>query len=323
MNQFELLEPPARENAVAGTWKRVLVPLDGSEISTRVIAQARLILEQPGTSVTLLRVIECEEEQARDLTYGVDSHHRGARYALPKILSELLDRSVTVKARLRFGNPATGILREIAKGGHDLVVMSTDGRPRLGRIPVGNVAERMLQSSPVPLLLFRPTMGPNGMLSPVAICEAARFKRLLVVFDGLDSAEEILPMAEGVERAFGSELYLFGAIFGGSQEAAKRREAEEYFKNCAASLAERGIVSHVHVCTGAIVEEALALIRERRLDSVALMTQGRSGLARTLHGSVAQRLIRESGVPVLVLRNRQLRGPLPAPVEKHRQLWLE
>lgn len=323
MNQLELLDSPARKGTSANAWKSVLVPLDGSEISTLVLAHTRLILQQPGTSVTLLRVIECEEERAKVLMYGIDSHYRGARYALPKILIEQLDRSVTVGAKLRFGDPVTGILREVAEGGHDLVVLSADGRPPLGRIPIGNVAERMLQSSRVPLLFFRPTMGPDGMLSPVETCEAARFKRLLVVFDGLESAEEILPMAERVARAFGSELHLFGAIFGGSREAAKRREADRYFEDCAASLAERGLLSHVHVCTGAVAEEALSLIREREIDSVALMTQGRSGLARAIHASVVQRLLRESGVPVLVLRNRRIRGPLPASLERHRQLWLE
>ncbi|MBI2931186.1 MAG: universal stress protein [Planctomycetes bacterium] len=323
MNQFELLDAPVRGRASASAWKRILLPLDGSELSKWALARARHILEQPGTSVTLLRVIECEEARANDLSFRMDPRHRKAGEALARTRINLLDLSVSASSELRFGDPVTEILREIAEGGHDLVVMSTHGQTWLSRVFLGSVAERVLQSSPVPLLLFRPMMGPDETLSFVETREAASFKRLLVVLDGLEPAEEILPMAEGVARAFGSELHLFGAIFGGSQEAAKRREAEEYFKNCAASLAERGIPSQVHVCMGTVAEEALALIRERALDSVALMTHGRAGLARAIHGSVAQRLIRESGVPVLVLRNRRLR-PLPsAMVSGHRQLWVD
>ncbi len=307
----------------ASAWKSVLVPLDGSEISKWALARARHILEQPGISVTLLRVIECKEARANDLAFRMDSRHGEARVALARTRINLLDLSVSSRAQLRFGHPATEILREVVEGNHDLVVMSTQGQSWLSRVLLGSVAERVLEGSPVPLLLFRPLMGPDETVSSAETCEAARFKRLLVVLDGLERAEQVLPMAEGIARAFDSTLGIFGAISGGSEEPDRRREAEDYMANLGRALATRGILAQVHVSTGAVADEALALIRKHGFDSVALMTHGRLGLARAVHGNVAQRLIRESGVPVLVLRDQQLRLLPAAAVSAHRQLWVD
>lgn len=323
MTPFELLEKAAGTRAIPRPWKRVLVPIDGSDVSTWVLDRARRILEGPELSVTLLRVVECGEARAAELAYRLDPRHRETSEALAGIRARFLAPSLSAKAQLRFGDPAGEILRETAEGGHDLVVMSTHGRSRLGGLRLGGVAERVLQASPVPLLLFRPMMGPDESLSAAATRDAAGFRRLLVMLDGLEAAEEILPMAGEVALAFDSQVTLFGAIFAGSREAAKRREAEEYFRTWAAALAARGIDSRVHVCTGDPASEALALMHRRSIDSVALMTHGRSGLARAIHGSVAQRLIRESGRPVLVLRDRGLRDRPPVAAGKNRQLWVD
>jgi nucleotide-binding universal stress UspA family protein len=301
-------------------WSRVLVLSDGSDRSDQTLRRARHFLDTPGVEVTLLRVIECDEYRARDLHYRTDRRHRPAGEALAISLDGFTNRSAggkPARAQLRFGDPVTEILAEIREAGHDLVVMDTQGRTALSRLFGGGVAERLMQESPAPLLVFSPMNGRD------ATTDAAPFKRLLVMLDGLEPAEEILPMAEQVAHAFGSELHLFGAVFGGSREAAKRREAESYFQELAATLARRGIASQTHVCTGRVVNEALDLIREQALDSVALMTHGRAGLAQAVHGSVADRLIRESSVPVLVLRNRH-DGPAPGlPGAAHRQLWVE
>jgi nucleotide-binding universal stress UspA family protein len=74
---------------------------------------------------------------------------------------------------------------------------------------------------------------------------------------------------------------------------------------------------------GAPAPEALALIRERRLDAVALTTHGHSGFLRSLFGSVAWEILRDGRVPAFVLTNRAYRQPLPAPAWNPRHLLIE
>lgn len=304
-------------------WKRLLIPLDGSPLSAWALSRAKNILEQPGLAVTLLQVVESTEERAGDLAFQVEPRHRAAHDALAALRDEFVERSIPARAEIRFGDPATEILREIAAGGHDLVAMTTHGRSGLARVMFGSVALKVLQASPVPLLLFRPLQRPDGTLSPVETSDPARFRRLLVPLDGSEAAEEILPAAEGFARTFGSKLHLFSAVPGGSEEAQHRRVAEEYLGRWQALFGTRGIKPLIEIRTGSAPEEALGAVRDLGLDGVAMTTHGRSGVPLAIYGSAAERILRDSGVPVLLLRNRKLRRPLPAALEEHRQLRVD
>ena len=305
------------------TWKRLLIPVDGSPLSLWALARAKNILDQPGLAVTLLQVVEVPEERAQDLAFQVEPRHQATHDALAALRNELLERSIPARAEIRFGDPATEILRETAAGGHDLVAMATHGRSGLARVMFGSVALKVLQASPVPLLLFRPLQRPDETLSPVETSDPARFRRLLVPLDGSEAAEEILPVAEGFARTFGSKLHLFAAVPGGAEEAGHRRVSEDYLGRWQAVLGARGLKPLVEIRTGRAPEEALAAVRELGLDGVAMTTHGRSGVPRALYGSVAEKILHEAGVPVLLLRNRKLRRPLPAALEEHRQLRVD
>ncbi len=301
-------------------WTRVLIPLDGSEISSWVLKRARLLLERPGITVTLLRVVETDEDRASELGFRVDSRHLDVQAALSAVREELLQRSIAAHAELRFGDPAREILREIASGGYDVVAMSTHGRTGLRRVMFGSVAFKVLQASPVPLLLFRPLQAPDGSLSTVETSDPARFRNILVPLDGSPAAEEILAAARGLARAYGSKLHLFRAIPGGSDEAEYRRQAVEYLVHWERLLGQWGIVAFGAVRTGPAAEQALEVIRERGLDAVAMTTHGHTSLARVVYGSVAEKVLVGAEVPMLVLRNSRLRSRLPEPAPPHRHV---
>jgi nucleotide-binding universal stress UspA family protein len=147
----------------------------------------------------------------------------------------------------------------------------------------------------------------------VETAEPARFRRVLVPLDGSEAAEEILDAAERVAEAFSSKLYLFRAVPGGTDATGEARRAEEYLRRWQERLERRGRIAPVEVRIGPAAEQALEAIRERGLDAVALTTHGRTGWARALYGSVAEKLLREAGVPILAIRNQALRVPAAPP----------
>ena len=300
--------------------KRILIPLDGTELSGWVLARAKHLIEQPGVSVTLLTVVPAEEERASDVSFRLDPRHDGIRSELAAIRDRLLERAIPADAEIRFGDPATEILREIGLGHPGLVAMSTHGRSGLNRMMFGSVALRVLQASPVPLFLFRPLQRPDESLSPAETSEPARFRKILVPLDGSEAAEEILPAVGEFARTFGSKLLLFRAIPGGSGEDEHRTVADGYLRNWKYTLSAEGLIPDVEIRTGPAASEALAMIRDRRIDAVAMTTHGHTGLSRAIHGSVAERIIADGGVPVLTLRNKRLRGVMPAVLEKERFL---
>jgi nucleotide-binding universal stress UspA family protein len=320
---FGVPDIPVRTEASTRPWQNILLPLDGSDLSTWALVRARHLLEREGVSVTLLRVIECRDDRANDLGYQLDSRHGVARNALAEIRRRFLNRSGAVSAELRFGDPATEILRETAEGSHDLILMSTVGRPGLGRSLIGGVAQRVLRSSSSPLLLFRPRLGADEEMSHPEALGTMRFERLLVALDGSEAAEEILPAAESMARTFGSTVHLFRAVSAASTGLPERREAEDYLTSWERRLATRGIPSEVSVGTGDAAGSAVALIRERGIDSVALTSHARKGLARSVYGSVSEEILREADVSLLTLCSHRDRLLPPSPALEHRHVRIE
>jgi nucleotide-binding universal stress UspA family protein len=134
------------------------------------------------------------------------------------------------------------------------------------------------------------------------------FKRILVPLDGSPLAERALPYAGAVAGASGARLVLLRAAqahtFPGvdprEAQVAVVREAEEYLAAVAGGMAAPEAVEQA-VFYGPAVEAIGTEIRLRAADLVAMSTHGRSGLGRWIYGSVAEQVLRQSEVPVLLV----------------------
>src|SRR3712207_2645384 len=128
------------------------------------------------------------------------------------------------------------------------------------------------------------------------------FKRVLVPLDGTPEAASALPTAETLARTGQGELLLVrvGADYHAGSPA--RAEAEGYLERVAADLRSRGLRAEATVRYGDVAEEILAEATARRADLIAMATHGRSGLRRALLGSVTERVVHHSPVPVVVTR---------------------
>jgi nucleotide-binding universal stress UspA family protein len=301
---------PTREgnmnpNAASSTepWRNLLVPLDGSEDYPSILDHARHLLARESLAVTFLRVIECSEDHARDPAYQTDSRHGRDRRILAAARSAFAGYSGTSNAEFRFGDPATEILREIVDGGHDAAILNWHGDRRLGRPHSESVANRVLLSSPVPILYF-PAAAAGVGVPPSPL----RFEQILVMLDGSPEAEEILPGAERMARTLGSDLHLFQAV---AQGAAHRRAADQYLSGLAHALGSRGVVCQVQVRTGPARQTVAELLKECKLDALALATRARSGWTHALLGSLTKELLRGAHVPILTQVTSARRLPIP------------
>jgi len=88
-------------------------------------------------------------------------------------------------------------------------------------------------------------------------------------------------------------------------EEASRIHAEEYLAPVAVELRKRGVRVRTMVRRGQPVDEIVAAARETGADLIAMTTHGRSGLGRLLFGSVAEAVLRESRMPVFLMRQTE------------------
>jgi nucleotide-binding universal stress UspA family protein len=83
--------------------------------------------------------------------------------------------------------------------------------------------------------------------------------------------------------------------------ASRQTRAEEYLKAAAARLEENGTQVETSVRQGSTLENITHFVEENGIDLIVMSTHGRGGLQRFLVGSVTDRVIRSSHVPVLAI----------------------
>jgi nucleotide-binding universal stress UspA family protein len=144
-------------------YARLLIPLDGSEPAESVLPFAERIAGPVDAEICLLRVVEPMAAIPRLGTgeaggpEALASRRLEATEYLAAMARRLESRGLHVRTLVTVGTPGREIL-EVAKAEHvDLVAMSTHGRRGLRRAVFGSVAEEVLGSADVPVLLMRMT----------------------------------------------------------------------------------------------------------------------------------------------------------------------
>ena len=141
------------------------------------------------------------------------------------------------------------------------------------------------------------------------------YKRVLVPLDGSRLAEGILPLVLLITGPLDLEVVLVRVVppippqtlegtgpFMVDVVATRLEEAREYLAGVAANLRKRGVRVITEARTGEPVTELVAAAREPGADLIAMTTHGRSGFGRLLFGSVAEAVLRQAKVPVLMMR---------------------
>ncbi len=320
-------------------FKRILVPLDGSTCSERALSTAARIARASGGTIILLRVTNLkigygpyfvlpspslEEARKTELAYAKKYLARIAQFG------ELAGMKTETEAIA--GVPADTIPLYTYESQADLIVMCSHGYSGFKRWALGSVAQKVARCSPVPVLVLREA-GPH-VLDRRA--DPQHPYRALVALDGSPLAETALVPAAQLISALAvpptrAELHLMRVLnlrLASPVEEAKepvhsKREqavsdASAYLVAITARL-NGGPVGKLGVeITWSVTEHvdvANTLIREAELgennvsfeeyDLIAMATHGRTGLQRWIKGSITERILNGTKLPLLVIPPRE------------------
>jgi nucleotide-binding universal stress UspA family protein len=149
------------------------------------------------------------------------------------------------------------------------------------------------------------------------------YNKILVPVDGSELAECVLPHIENMVNDCGVKEIIFlrvieplaGAIAGGdyiigedeSQALQNRHDkaAQKYLDQLISSFPYDKVILSRQVVTGKAAENIADSAAHLEVDLIIMATHGRSGVSRWVLGSVAERVIRWSCVPVLIVRPPQ------------------
>lgn len=306
-------------------YHHLLAPLDGSELAEQALPHAQAIAQRAGARITLLQVIPNVAALAQEpalppgrLTAALHTQALQSQWqeqalaALEQTAQSLAGQGVMAQAAVVVAHPPDGILDYAQTQAVDLIVMSTHGRSGLARWVYGSVAARVVQAAPCPVLLIRTVAGQT---TPAP-------RKILVTLDGSGLSTRALPEAERLARLFKAEIVLLHVVADSYEQKLRHvppslaPEVAAYTSNMlerriaqvtveqegiAADLQARGVAARSAVLTGDPVQTILDYAASESVELIAMATHGRSGMARMLHGSVAERVLHDTPCPLLLV----------------------
>jgi nucleotide-binding universal stress UspA family protein len=141
---------------------KILVPVDFSENSTKLLQHAVGMAADSGASIVVMYVVEGIDKYS-----GLTIPHmsleevekelvQSAKDKMELFLEENLGSSVPHKGVVLNGDVIEQINDYAAKEGVDMIIMGTHGYKGLEKILFGSVAERVIKTAPCPVLTFNP-----------------------------------------------------------------------------------------------------------------------------------------------------------------------
>lgn len=147
-------------------YKKILVPLDGSQIAQCVLTQVRsLALGLKVQEVVVMRVVEPLPDDVRNALVELggeqipkleEKRQAEAISYISGMEKMFREEGIHVKGQILSGHPAEEIISYAKNNNVDLIMMSTHGRSGATHWLTGSVAERVANHSPVPVQLVSP-----------------------------------------------------------------------------------------------------------------------------------------------------------------------
>lgn len=145
------------------------------------------------------------------------------------------------------------------------------------------------------------------------------YKKIMVPLDGSPLAECVLPHVDAIAKGCAvKELILLRVVeperiytvsdssidpnLAATRESERKKAAEEYLDEIANRISEMGLVCEVKAIVGRVAERLVDYCTENGVDLIIIATHGRSGVTRWVRGSVADKILRSSTIPVMMVR---------------------
>lgn len=282
----------------------ILVPTDGSEVAENAAAAAIAVAERFDARLHVIHVLELgelppgvEDVDADDLAHhgeeAVATVADQARAAGVEVTTSIVDGADSIHG---------GIIAAAEEYGADLIVMGTYGRTGLDRFVLGSVAEQTLRESPIPVMTVHEETvveaDPEGILVPT---------------DGSEAAGAAADHAIGLASETGAALHVLnvvdtGAVWGdvdvGMVLSALEAAGQEAIADVVTRAREADVETiEASLSSGSTYRAILDYVDENDVDCIVMGTRGRTGLDRYILGSITERVVRLSEVPVIATRH--------------------
>lgn len=295
-------------------FRNVMVPVDGSSFSREAVLQGLRIASLCGATLRLVKVASGTAEsptgpEAVALDSRASDGHSAELANLYAIAAECRAHStINVTASLERGPVVDALCGYVHRNAVDLIVMRSQTRSGIARIWFGSVADGLIRESGVPVLVVRAPSIATGLEKGLS------YRKILVPLDGSVLAEQALPRAIALARFEGASIVL-GLVIPSCHESGNRKltsaigpasasdvTAAQVYLDSIVVRRGAGLKFETRIVVAADVPTAILRIADtEEVELITMATRGHGVMARTLGGSVSDRVIRESICSTLVV----------------------
>lgn len=283
-------------------FEKILVPLDGSQLSEKIFPWVFFLGETFKSEITLVRAFEPPSLVYLLPDLAVPTSHILSNDSLGLGIVEYLESvkenlpGINVECKMLVGEPASEILE--LSDDFDLVVMGSHGRGGVGRWLFGSVATKVARGIRVPLMVVN---------SHVPTPKQVRFKKILCPVDGSDVSRRSFEFAVELAVAFGAKLYVYRGVsqvdlkdsltLKTNQEGLKQAErwVQELIQSASDELEIESQVVETYGQVG--IEDYSESINA---DLICMGSHGKGGFKRWMLGSETEKVLQIAKSPVLV-----------------------
>jgi nucleotide-binding universal stress UspA family protein len=300
--------------------RRVLCPVDFSELSRRALQHAARLAHWYGADLHALHVDPAVPTLS--VAPGLDASV-ALTTALATFVRPLRDTGVALEGHVALGDVATRILDYTRSTRADLVVLGTHGQGGPERIVLGSVAESVLRRSPCPVITTRLADAPF-------LREGAPFRSIVCPVDFSPASLAALGHALSLAAEGDARLTLVHVLDPDVDMAPGSQAAQCCEGNPGSAAAEAQGRLHATlppragdwcrpramVAVGRVHEQALRVADESSADLIVLGLHGRPALDVMRFGSNTGRIVRTAKCPVLTVSA----GPIGAARRPEREV---
>jgi nucleotide-binding universal stress UspA family protein len=316
-------------------FRRILIPLDGSTRAESAIPVAARIARASKGTIVLLQVVNLPIDYGMFLTQSsvlteqdVEVENAKATEYLTSIAQSEQMEGIGTKIEVVSGPIAPTLLSYAEPSRADLIVMSSHGYTGFKRWVLGSVADKVIRHAQVPALVLR----EHEPLS----AGSRHSLRILVALDGSPLSEAVLDPVSQLVAALSEPsqgaLHLLRVVdvlptsgawrsqanIGSEMREHMQQDAKVYLASVVAQLQEDFALDYEYMPTitasvvtdadvaGAIIREAENTEAGDTYDLIAMSTHGRGGLERWTAGSVTERTLHGTKLPLLIVRPQKV-----------------
>ena len=300
-------------------FRQLLVPLDRSPLAEQAVGQAAAIARAARAKLDLVLVHEpLPFAGFGDAPWNEDQWAGEQNYLERTAQDIVAGAALSVSHDVMRGGVVEMICKRALDIDADLIVMTSHGRTGVSRAWLGSVADGVIRQSGAPVLLLHPIETKAGRTAAHRL-----FKKVLVPLDGSAIAADALASAGALARCCNAKLVLLRVVKPVPlivvdpglplmypppvQDDVITDRIVEEVKNQLADVADRtaastGVKVEAHVVVeSSVAHGIISFACSNEVDAIAMSTHGR-GASRLLIGSVADKVLRGSRLPILLHR---------------------